>query len=57
LGRIAWGNFQTTRGIDVQFFNGLASSVFILLALFVAITALVELRTERSGGLAEAQEA
>jgi carbon starvation protein len=57
LARIAWGNFQTTRGIDVQFFNGLASSVFILLALYLAITALLELKTERSGRLTGAAEA
>jgi carbon starvation protein len=47
LGRIALGNFQTTRGVDVQFFNGLASSAFILLALYLAVTALLKLRIER----------
>jgi carbon starvation protein len=52
LGKIAIGNFQTTRGIDVQFFNGLASSAFVLLALYLAITALLKLRVERGGRLA-----
>ena len=47
LAKIALGNFQTTHGLDVQFFNGLASSSFILLALYLAVTALFKLRIER----------
>jgi carbon starvation protein len=47
LATIAFGNFQTTRGFDVQFFNGLASSAFIVLALYLAVTALYKLRIER----------
>lgn len=54
LSKIAIGNFQTANGIDVQFFNGLASTALILLALYLAITALFKLKTERGSRLAEA---
>ncbi len=54
LGKIAIGNFQTANGIDVQFFNGLASTTLILLALYLAITALFKVKSERGGRLAEA---
>jgi carbon starvation protein len=47
LGKISLANFQATAGLDVQFFNGLASLSFIVLALYLAITALLKLRIER----------
>jgi carbon starvation protein len=47
LVKIGLANFQTSRGLDIQFFNGLASSAFIVLALYLAVTALLKLRAER----------
>ena len=52
LTEITIGNFRATRGIDIQLMNGIASGAFIVLALYLAFTALFKLRTERgSGGL------
>jgi carbon starvation protein len=47
LSRLALNNFQNMRGIDIRFFNGLASSALVLLALYLAVTALLKLRMER----------
>lgn len=41
-------NFQASKGVDIQFFNGVASSALILLAIYLAIMALLKLR--RIGG-------
>ena len=51
LVKIGIANFQMSRGIDIQFFNGLASTAFIVLALYLAIIALLKLRIERGRGL------
>jgi carbon starvation protein len=48
LSKLALANFQNMRGIDIRFFNGLASSALVLLALYLAIAAIVKLRMERS---------
>lgn len=47
LSRLAWANFQSMQGLDIRFFNGLASTALVLLALYLAITALLKLRMER----------
>jgi hypothetical protein len=40
-------NFRASKGIDIQFFNGIAASALIILALYLAVTALLKLRIER----------
>ena len=45
---LAFANFQNMRGFDIRFLNGLASSALVLLALYLAITAVLKLRTDRS---------
>jgi carbon starvation protein len=50
LSSITLANFRTTQGLDVQLVNGIAAGALILLALFVAFSALVRLRSERGGG-------
>jgi len=54
LTRLAWSNFQASQGLDVELLNAVASSLLILLALYLAIAALVKLRTERRTGQAVA---
>jgi carbon starvation protein len=48
---ITMANFGTTRGLDVQLINGIAAGALILLALYLAVTALVKLRMERGSGM------
>jgi carbon starvation protein len=50
LGRMTLANFEASRGVDVQFMNGVASTVLILLALYITATALSRLRREAGGG-------
>jgi carbon starvation protein len=47
LGKLTIANFQASKGVDIQFFNGVASSALIVLAIYLAITALLKLRIER----------
>jgi hypothetical protein len=47
LGKLTIANFQASKGVDIQFFNGVAASALILLAIYLAITALLKLRIER----------
>jgi carbon starvation protein len=51
LGKLSLTNFRTMEGLDIRFFNGVASSALILLALFIAVTALFKLRVERGPDL------
>jgi len=51
LGKLTLINFQAAKGLDIQFFNGVASTALILLALYLAVTALLKLRIERGRGL------
>jgi carbon starvation protein len=44
------GNFQQANGLDVKFINGMASLTLIALAVYLVITALLKLRSERKGG-------
>jgi carbon starvation protein len=47
LGGLALANFRNMQGIDIRFFNGIAASALVSLALYLAVTALVKLRMER----------
>jgi carbon starvation protein len=53
LGSLVVGNFQASNGFDVKLINGIASSALIILAIYLVITALIKVRSERHGsGLA-----
>lgn len=41
------GNFRASNGFDVKFINGVASLALILLAIYLVITAIIKLRSER----------
>lgn len=41
------GNFSAANGFDVKFVNGIASLVLILLAIYLVITAILKLRSEK----------
>jgi carbon starvation protein len=47
LSKLALTNFQNMQGLDIRFVNGLASSALVLLALYLAVTAVFKLRMER----------
>ncbi len=47
LTKLSVTNFRTTQGLDIALINGFAAAALILLALYVAIIALLKLRTER----------
>src|SRR5262245_26769033 len=47
LGKLTLVNFQTSKGLDIQLFNGIAASALIALALYLAVSALMKLRIER----------
>ncbi|HEY9422483.1 MAG TPA: carbon starvation CstA family protein [Thermoanaerobaculia bacterium] len=55
LGKLAWSNLQATEGFDVELLNGVASALLILLALYLAISAIVKLRRERGAGAVPVQ--
>ncbi|HEX2641960.1 MAG TPA: carbon starvation CstA family protein [Thermoanaerobaculia bacterium] len=52
LGKLTWANLMATHGFDVELLNGVAALLLILLALYLAASALVKLRAERGGGRA-----
>jgi hypothetical protein len=56
LGKLSLVNFRTMEGLDIRFFNGLAALALIVLALYVAVTALLKLRTERGRGMTAAPD-
>ena len=47
LGKLTLVNFSKSQGLDIQFFNGVAASALIILAIYLAISALLKLRIER----------
>jgi carbon starvation protein len=47
LGLLVYGNLSTSTGLDIKMVNGLASLALILLAIYLALTALIKVRTER----------
>jgi carbon starvation protein len=49
IGKLMFVYFQSSKGIDIQLFNGLASAALIILALYLAVTALLKLKVERGG--------
>ncbi len=52
LSKLMVANWQVAVGVDLALINSLASGVLILLALFLAATALLKLRSERRAILA-----
>jgi len=57
LGKLTLVNFQTSKGLDIQFFNGVAASALIALALYLAVSALMKLRIERGRMMPTAPDA
>lgn len=51
LGTLTLANFRSAQGMDMPFFNALASTAQILLAVYLTITALSKLRREPRGGV------
>jgi carbon starvation protein len=49
LGRLTYANLMATKGFDVELLNGIAALLLILLALYLALSAVVRLRTDRKG--------
>ncbi|HVF48005.1 MAG TPA: carbon starvation CstA family protein, partial [Pyrinomonadaceae bacterium] len=47
LGLLVYGNLSTSTGLDIKMVNGLASLALIVLAIYLAITALIKVRTEK----------
>jgi carbon starvation protein len=52
LAGLTISNLRAANGLDVQMFNAISAAALILLALFLAITALFKVRGERKGDLA-----
>ena len=52
LAQLTISNLRAANGLDVQMFNAISAAALILLALFLAITALFKVRGERKGNLA-----
>jgi carbon starvation protein len=51
LGKLTVANFRSAHGMDVAMVNGLAAAALILLAIFLVVMALVNLRGERKATL------
>lgn len=51
LSKLAVANFRTAQGLDIALINAVAATALILLALFLAFSALYKLRDERRGNL------
>ena len=51
LGKLTWANLQASKGFDVELLNGVAALLLILLAIYLAISALLKLREERGGAV------
>jgi carbon starvation protein len=50
LGKLVWANLAATKGFDVELLNGVSALLLILLALYLAVSAVMKLRGERRGG-------
>ena len=50
LGKLTWANLKASHGFDIELLNGIAAALLIVLALYLALTALVKLRGERGAG-------
>jgi carbon starvation protein len=51
LCKLAYGNFRVASGFDIKFVNAVASAALVVLATYLAVTALVKLRGERKSSL------
>jgi carbon starvation protein len=49
LGKLTWLNLMATKGFDVELLNGVAALLLILLALYLALAALMKVRSEKRG--------
>jgi carbon starvation protein len=54
LGKLTLANLSASHGLDIELLNGLAALTLIVLALFLAVSALLKLRGERRAGQAVA---
>jgi carbon starvation protein len=50
LGKLTFANLAASKGFDVELLNGVAAGLLILLALYLAVSAIVKLRAERGRG-------
>lgn len=48
LGSMVIGNFQASTGFDMRLVNGIASLALILLSIYLAVTALMKVRRDRT---------
>jgi carbon starvation protein len=48
LGLMVYGNFAASTGLDTKMVNGVASLALILLAIYLAVTAFVKVKREKS---------
>jgi hypothetical protein len=51
LCKLAYGNLRASNGFDIKLVNAIASAALVLLATYLALTALVKLRGERKSSL------
>ncbi len=49
LGKLTITNLGAAQGFDVELLNGVAAALLIVLALYLAVSALLRLRAERKG--------
>ena len=54
LTKLTITNIQAARGFDIELINGVAAAALIVLAVYLAVTALVKLRGERKSSLVPA---
>jgi len=50
LSAMVVGNLRASKGLDFELINAVASAALVLLALYLAVTALLKLRADRRGG-------
>ena len=50
LGKLTVANLLATRGFDIELLNGVAALLLIVLALYLAVSAVLKLRGERGAG-------
>lgn len=55
LGKLTWANLKASQGFDVELLNGVSAALLIVLALYLAFSALAKLRGERGTGVVVAE--
>ena len=55
LGKLTIANLAATKGFDVELLNGVAALLLILLALYLAVSAILKLKGERGAGVRVAE--